>query len=99
MLAPSYEKASKDIMKKVFNTIDAVVDGASIKDNVISVEVPGAGVFVINRQPPKREIWLSSPLTGPYHFKSIQNKWIDSRGRDLLSIISKEILNSEHTLE
>lgn len=99
MLQLSYDRISKTTMQKIFSVLDRAIDNVMIKDNVISIEVPKTGVFVINRQPPKEEIWLSSPITGPYHFKRKNNEWIDSKGNNLLEIISREILKKEHLLE
>ncbi|KAI5137748.1 frataxin [Nematocida ausubeli] len=99
MLQSTYESLSKGIMKKIYETIDQAVDSVSLKDNVIIVEVPKAGIFVINRQPSKEEIWLSSPLSGPYHFARKKNQWLDRNGNSLLKIISKEILNEQCLIE
>ncbi|KAI5192537.1 frataxin [Nematocida minor] len=99
MLQPSYDTLSKGIMQRIFTALDNSIDSVVLKDNVISVDVPHKGTFVVNRQPPKSEIWLSSPISGPYHFKYKENKWTDFQGNDLLKIISEEILDEQHMLE
>ncbi|KAI1406945.1 Frataxin [Hypoxylon sp. FL1857] len=35
---------------------------------VMTVKIPELGVYVINKQPPNRQIWLSSPVSGPKRF-------------------------------
>ncbi|KAI2632262.1 Frataxin [Hypoxylon sp. NC1633] len=35
---------------------------------VMSVKVPNVGTYVINKQPPNKQIWLSSPISGPKRF-------------------------------
>jgi frataxin len=36
---------------------------------VLSIEVPKLnGTYVLNKQPPNRQIWLSSPVSGPKRF-------------------------------
>lgn len=99
MLQNSYESASREVMRDIFNRIDMLVDSAEIKDNVVSVNIPEKGTFVINRQPPKKEIWLSSPVSGPYHFRYKDKKWIDNQGNSLFKIVSEEILNRQYSLE
>ncbi|TDZ67860.1 Frataxin-like protein [Colletotrichum trifolii] len=35
---------------------------------VLTVTFPAAGTYVINKQPPNKQIWLSSPITGPKRY-------------------------------
>lgn len=35
---------------------------------VLEVSISGKGTFVINKQPPNKQIWLSSPISGPKRF-------------------------------
>lgn len=52
----------------------------------------GKKYYVLNKQTPNRQIWLSSPISGPSRFEySDDKKWLHNRtNQDLL-----EILNSE----
>ncbi|KAI0843561.1 mitochondrial chaperone Frataxin [Hypoxylon sp. FL0890] len=45
---------------------------------VMTVTIPDSGVYVINKQPPNRQIWLSSPVSGPKRFDYV----ITSDGQD-----------------
>lgn len=52
------------------------------------------GVYVINRQSPNRQIWLSSPTSGPkrYDFVTNGNCWIYKHdGMTLHQLLQKEI--------
>ncbi|KAI9820762.1 MAG: Mitochondrial chaperone Frataxin [Pycnora praestabilis] len=35
---------------------------------VLTVAFPPAGTYVVNKQPPNKQIWLSSPITGPKRY-------------------------------
>jgi len=35
---------------------------------VLNVSVPGIGTYVLNKQPPNKQIWLSSPISGPKRY-------------------------------
>ena len=35
---------------------------------MLNITVPGVGTYVLNKQPPNRQIWLSSPLSGPKRY-------------------------------
>jgi frataxin len=35
---------------------------------VLSISFPPNGTYILNKQPPNKQIWLSSPITGPKRF-------------------------------
>ncbi|KAI4245388.1 MAG: hypothetical protein L6R42_010187 [Xanthoria sp. 1 TBL-2021] len=35
---------------------------------VLNLEFPPAGTYVFNKQPPNKQIWLSSPISGPKRY-------------------------------
>ncbi|EEP80296.1 hypothetical protein UREG_05138 [Uncinocarpus reesii 1704] len=41
---------------------------AEYSAGVLNVTVPGVGTYVVNKQPPNKQIWLSSPISGPKRF-------------------------------
>lgn len=47
--------------------------------------------FIINKQSPMEEIWLASPMSGPYHFKMVEEQWLDKNGNNLLEILTNEL--------
>lgn len=40
----------------------------SILGGVLNINAPDVGSYVINKQPPNRQIWLSSPISGQKHY-------------------------------
>jgi len=48
------------------------------------VVVEGKGTWVVNKQPPNRQMWLSSPISGPKRFDWVVDeeggRWICLRG-------------------
>lgn len=48
------------------------------------------GTYVINKQSAAKEIWLSSPVSGPYHFFYDQGEWKNRAGLELMTILTKE---------
>ncbi|KAL1919121.1 uncharacterized protein VTP21DRAFT_2503 [Calcarisporiella thermophila] len=59
---------------------------------VLTLKVP-VGTYVINKQPPNKQIWLSSPLSGPkrYDFDLAHACWFYHRDHTTLD----ELLNRE----
>lgn len=35
---------------------------------VLNITVPAVGTYVLNKQPPNKQIWLSSPISGPKRY-------------------------------
>lgn len=38
------------------------------KAGVLNVTFPEIGTYVLNKQPPNKQIWLSSPVSGPKRY-------------------------------
>jgi len=61
---------------------------------VLTIDLGSYGTYVINRQSPNRQIWLSSPLSGPkrYDYSIKEDCWIYRHdGRTLHSLLNEEI--------
>lgn len=63
--------------------IESEADGTSINTE--------SGIYLINIKATKKEIWLSSPITGPHHFYQYENHWYSKNGDDLGDILSSEL--------
>jgi CyaY protein len=50
-----------------------------------------SGTFVINKQSAAKEIWLSSPISGPHHFAQKNSSWYARSGDTLYEILSREL--------
>lgn len=48
---------------------------------VLTVYIDGKGTWVINKQPPNRQIWLSSPISGPRRFDWVETGTGGGKGR------------------
>lgn len=60
----------------------------------MTLQVPPHGTFVINKQPPNQQIWISSPLSGPARFGySPEGVWVHHRkeGISLGSLLETEL--------
>ena len=66
-------------------------------DGVLDVEMHDERAYVLNKQTPNKQIWLSSPLSGPqrFEFDSDKDKWFQIRsGDELVSQLEREF--NEH---
>lgn len=52
------------------------------------------GTYVINRQTPNKQIWLSSPISGPKRYDFNSSKWIYKHdGVSLHELLTSELTN------
>lgn len=75
------------------------------KEGVLTVKLGEKGTYVINKQTPNRQIWFSSPISGPKRFDMVTTlqktspggstetvQWVDHRdGTPLLDLFFTEI--------
>ena len=67
---------------------------------VLTITLGDAGTYVLNKQTPNRQIWWSSPMSGPRRFaldsannNNNNNTWVSARGdgSELFSELRKEL--------
>lgn len=91
----------KDFAKEVtriINLVAVIIEENDIDGN-IDVDINGdilnittqSGTFVINKQSSVCEIWLSSPVSGPYHFLHDGRGWKSKSGDDLFEVLSMDL--------
>ncbi|KAL6076607.1 ferroxidase [Balamuthia mandrillaris] len=52
-------------------------------DGVLTIRLGDKGTYVLNKQTPNRQIWFSSPLSGPkrFDFMPSTQQWLDARDK------------------
>ena len=79
----------QDLLETAIEDIEEVV----LASGVLTFETPG-GTWVINKQTPNKQIWWSSPMSGPrrYEYDSESDRWLNTRdGSCLLDLLTKEM--------
>lgn len=65
-----------------------------VQAGVLTITMP-QGTYVINKQPPNRQLWLSSPISGPfrYDWDHMRMLWVSAKGdgETLSALLRKEI--------
>lgn len=88
---------------KTLNSLEEVLqeledlDGFDLRHSmgVLTVSLGKAGTYVLNKQTPNRQIWWSSPLSGPrrYQWDAGSRRWKNTRdGHDMLNALRTELL-------
>ncbi len=95
-----FERLAEKTLQNLLETIDDALGDLMDVDmdgGILTIELESGGQYVINKQSPNREIWMSSPLSGAKHFYFDDEKksWVDTRnGDDFLEILSAELANA-----
>ncbi|XP_062595227.1 frataxin, mitochondrial-like [Saccostrea cucullata] len=66
---------------------------AQYNSGVLTVKISDKfGTYVINKQPSNVQIWLSSPVSGPFRYDFIDDTWVYSRtSQTLHELLSEEV--------
>jgi len=63
-----------------------------MQDGVLTLSLGHHGTYVLNKQAPNRQIWSSSPVSGPIRYDWIDGNWIYKRdGSELFEQFSQEL--------
>jgi frataxin len=86
-----FERRAAEILDSLFEQIeDQLGDWLDVEMNggILQVELPDGGAYVVNRHAPNREIWMSSPKSGAWHFAAGDNGvWRSTRGAEELTAL------------
>lgn len=94
-----YHAVADAVLDNLYDSIDVLSDGSNNKnafdcdysDGVLTFSTASM-TFVLNKQPSLLQIWLSSPISGPWRFNFINEDWVSKRNNtELHSLISKEV--------
>lgn len=69
-----------------------------LTQGVMTLTVAPGKTYVINKQPPNKQIWLSSPISGPKRYNLIGGRWITLRDNTALTdLLQAELLEELET--
>lgn len=95
----AYHKESDNTLEDLSEKLESILEdkydqGADVtlSNGVLTAIIDHENTYVINKQTPNRQLWLSSPLSGPMRFDFIDGRWLEKRSRtELTDILSKEL--------
>jgi len=110
MTLEEYHHHADQFFEKLVSVLEAKQEEKADLDSeysagVLSIETKNQGTYVLNKQPPNKQIWLSSPLTGPKRYDWViagegmnekegagQGDWVYLRdGSSLAALLKKEL--------
>ncbi|KAM9213870.1 frataxin, mitochondrial [Leptosomus discolor] len=97
----TYEKLAEETLDSLADFFEDLTDKSftpedydvSLGSGVLTVKLGGdMGTYVINKQTPNRQIWLSSPTSGPKRYDWTGRNWVYSHDQvSLHELLSKEL--------
>lgn len=86
---------AKKVIEKISLEVELIDAEYSLEidflDDVLTIDSL-EGRFVVNYNVPLKQIWLSSPISGPHHFSCINNEWLNKDHEELHLLLNKETL-------
>ncbi|KAI1289136.1 Frataxin -like protein, mitochondrial [Halotydeus destructor] len=105
--ANEYEVIAEETLEALSDVFEGAIEkfgvdlesDVALASGVLTVKLGHHGTYVINKQSPNRQIWLSSPVSGPKRYDFMDGRWIYKHDgvslHDLLTIELSEIFGSE----
>ncbi|KAI0690694.1 hypothetical protein BC835DRAFT_1280555 [Cytidiella melzeri] len=97
----TYHAYSDATMETLLDSLEGLLDDEGNPDyeveysaGVLTLKLGVHGTYVINKQPPNKQIWLSSPVSGPkrYDYVAKDDQWVYSRDKQSLgSLLNEEL--------
>ncbi|XP_071037466.1 frataxin, mitochondrial [Parasteatoda tepidariorum] len=96
-----FEQIAEETLQNLCESFENVLEKSNLvewdvnySNGVLTVTLNHHGSYVLNKQSPNKQIWLSSPISGPKRYDYIDEKWIYKRdGISLCRILSEEMSN------
>jgi frataxin len=91
---PLADEALDEIALAIETHLDDRID-AELQEGVLTIDMEDGGQYVINKHAPNRQIWVSSPRSGAWHFAYAEPgaNWVSTRdaGTTLGGLLRQEI--------
>ena len=86
------DEALDTILEKADELSDARDDvECELSSGVLTLKTP-EGTWVLNKQVPNRQLWLSSPVSGPCRYEYVEGTWTHTRdGSSLDELLEREL--------
>ncbi|KAG8763874.1 Mitochondrial chaperone Frataxin [Ceratobasidium sp. 423] len=97
-----YHRASDKTMESMLDSLENLLDDfpdhpyeVDYHSGVLTLKLGDQGTYVINKQPPNKQIWLSSPRSGPkrYDLDTTHNEWFYHRDNTTMRSLLEEELS------
>ncbi len=71
----------EQLLERVEASYWSVVE-SELTEGVLKIQTENKQEFIINRNIPRQELWLSSPFSGGAHFSYSNEEWLNTRTQE-----------------
>lgn len=78
----AFEALADETLRRFMDQIDdALGDGLDVdlEGGILTIELDTGDQYVINKHAPNRQVWMSSPVSGAFHFEFDGKAWVSTR--------------------
>lgn len=80
----TFHQLADQALETIAQTIETSLDGAldvELQEGILTIDLEDGGRYLINKHGVNREIWLSSPKSGAWHFAcpATGGAWVSTR--------------------
>lgn len=94
-----YHKEADETLDMLQERLDEYIESHDVPEGdveygmgVLTLRLGDKGTYVYNKQAPNRQIWSSSPISGPVRYDLVRGKWIYLRdGHEMIQRLSSEL--------
>jgi frataxin len=75
----AFERLATALLEDFFDAIDASLGDeldVDYEGGILTIKLSDGRTFLLNKHAPNREIWLSSPVSGAWHFAYVEGEEI-----------------------
>ena len=83
----------QDLTDALDETEHNIFEEIHYADGVLNIEMRDGRAYVLNKQAPNMQVWLSSPISGPqrFEYELDQEQWVQIRtDEELVTLLSRE---------
>jgi len=97
---PAFERQAAALLEQLFDRIDATLGDdldVDYEAGILTMKFADGRTYLLNKHGPNREIWLSSPVSGAWHFAAAEGGlWRSTRPvaegpDDLIAMLQAEL--------
>jgi frataxin len=79
------DKTINDLAQAIEDELGDEID-VDVENEILTLGLPDRGQYVVNKNAPLRQIWLSSPKSGAWHFDwdEAVERWRSTRGEKIV---------------
>jgi frataxin len=95
---PEFERLAGKVLDRLMAEIEEQAEDLEVdlQGGILTIGLPDGGQYLLNKHAPNREIWLSSPVSGAWHFRhEVEAGWISTRTVDNARPILHRLLADE----